>query len=61
MLVTGDQMRTAVHTSDNCGLLSLAHPENIVLVDGEGRDAVLSKLAALHDRVQKEGSDRNTM
>ncbi|OAO16472.1 phospholipid-transporting atpase [Blastocystis sp. ATCC 50177/Nand II] len=53
-LVTGDQMRTAVHTSDNCGLLSLAHPENIVLVDGEGRDAVLSKLAALHDRVQKE-------
>lgn len=54
-------MRTAVHTSDNCGLLSLAHPENIVLVDGEGRDAVLSKLATLHDRVQKEGSDRNTM
>lgn len=48
-----------MHTSDNCGLLSLTHPENIVLVDGEGRDAVLSKLAALHDRVQKEGGNGN--
>ena len=48
-------MRTAVHTSDNCGLLSLAHPENIVLVDGEGRDDVMNKLATLHERVQKEG------
>lgn len=49
-------MHTAIHTSDNCGLLSLAQPEKIVVVDGEGRDDVLGKLAALHARLQKEGT-----